>query len=221
MLLSSLIVGISSSIDSLGIGITYGIKKVRLSNLANVILFCISITVSTISLLFGNFIAEFLPNNIVTALGGLLIIFIGSFMTIQALKGKTESKNQSNSDIMDNQSDEEKIYSFFIKCFGITVQVIKNPNYSDFDNSKKIDSREALFLGIALSLDSFGIVIGSAVAGICSIFLPIFVSLFQVLFLKLGNYIGRKIISNNFFPDNSWSILSGILLIIIGVIKLF
>ena len=221
MLLSSLIVGISSSIDSLGIGITYGIKKVRLSNLANVILFCISITISTISLLFGNFIAELLPDNIVTALGGLLIIFIGVFMTMQALKGKNESEKQPNNDLIDNPPDEEKIYSFFIKCFGITVQVIKNPNYSDFDNSKKIDSREALFLGIALSLDSFGIVIGSAVAGICSIFLPIFVSLFQILFLKLGNYIGRKISSNNFFPDNSWSVISGILLIVIGVVKLF
>ena len=220
MLLSSLIVGISSSVDSLGIGITYGIKKVRLSNLANLILFCISITVSTISLLFGNFIAELLPNNIIVALGSLLIIFIGIFMTMQALKGKSENKKQPNNDIIDNPPDEEKIYSFFIKCFGITVQVIKNPNYSDFDNSKKIDSKEALFLGIALSLDSFGIVIGSAVAGICSIFLPIFVSLFQILFLKLGNYIGRKISSNNFFPDNSWSIISGILLIIIGIIKL-
>ena len=223
MILSSFIIGISSSIDSLGIGITYGIKNTKISSLANIILFFISIFICTISMLFGNIIKEFLPGNLTNLLGGLLIIFLGFFMIKQSLKSNSNINIDTTISPIncEAETENEKIFSFFIKCFGITVQVIKNPNYSDFDNSKKIDSKEALFLGIALSLDSFGIVVGSAIAGIFNIFLPLFVSIFQIMFLKLGNVIGRKLSASHFFPDNAWSIISGILLIVIGCLKLF
>lgn len=221
MFFSSIVLGISSSIDSLGIGITYGIKNTKITKIANIILFFISIFVTNISMLFGNFIKELLPSNITKLLGGLLIIIIGIFMTIQALKNKETKKDVNNDILRTDLIEEEKIYCLFIKCLGITIQVIKNPSYSDFDNSKKIDSKEAIFLGIALSLDNFGIVVGSAVAGICNVLLPLFISVFQVLFLKFGNYIGRKLSNTKLFPDNAWSIISGLLLIIMGVIKFF
>ena len=41
MFINSLILALSSSIDSLGIGITYGIKETRISYIANLILFVI------------------------------------------------------------------------------------------------------------------------------------------------------------------------------------
>ena len=50
--------------------------------------------------------------------------------------------------------NNEKIYSFFIELLGITIKIIKNPTSSDLDSSHSIDSKEALFLGFALSLDS-------------------------------------------------------------------
>ena len=46
MLISSFILAISSSIDSLGIGITYGIKNTKISLLGKVVLFVISFSVS-------------------------------------------------------------------------------------------------------------------------------------------------------------------------------
>ena len=54
MLFSTLILGISSSMDSLGIGITYGLKRMKLKKWDKVILFCISIFVTLISILTGN-----------------------------------------------------------------------------------------------------------------------------------------------------------------------
>ena len=83
-----------------------------------------------------------------------------------------------------------------------------------------IDPKEAILLGLALSLDSFGIVTCSAVAGIYNSFIPIFISTLQMIFLRLGNYIGSKIRTKGKYSDNIWSIISGILLIIIGIIKL-
>lgn len=217
MILNSLFLAISSSIDSLGIGITYALKNTRISHIANVILFIISIIITTFSMWFGNCLRNFFPHLITNYIGSFIIIFMGIFMIIQALK-KKKSENVEN---LKDPVNDEKIYSFFIKYLGITIQIIKNPIYSDFDNSKKIDCKEAFFLAIALSLDSFCIGIGSTIAGISNSLFPFFISIFQLIFLKLGNIIGKKLTNTKIFPDNTWSVLSGILLIIIGVIKLF
>ena len=50
---------------------------------------------------------------------------------------------------------EQKVYSFFIEFLGITIKIIKNPISSDLNNSNVIEPKEALFLSLALSLDSF------------------------------------------------------------------
>ena len=49
MFINSLILALSSSIDSLGIGITYGIKNTRISYMAKIVLFVISFFISFLS----------------------------------------------------------------------------------------------------------------------------------------------------------------------------
>ena len=114
----------------------------------------------------------------------------------------------------------KKIYSFFIKFLGITIKIIKNPSSSDFDKSNTIDSKEALFLGLALSLDSFCIGIGFSMLNTFSILFPLFISCFQLFFLNFGIYCGKKLYSFSKLPDNIWSTISGILLIVIGLCKM-
>ena len=55
----------------------------------------------------------------------------------------------------------------------ITIKIIKNPISSDLDKSNTIDSKEALFLGLALSLDSYCIGIGFSMINSFSFFIPI------------------------------------------------
>ena len=50
MLINSIVLAISSSIDSLGIGITYGIKNTKISSKAKIILLVISFLVTLIAL---------------------------------------------------------------------------------------------------------------------------------------------------------------------------
>lgn len=104
---------------------------------------------------------------------------------------------------------------------GITIKIIRDPISSDLDKSKKIDLKEAIYLGIALSLDSIGIGIGGSIVGLNSIMFPIFVASFQLIFLSFGIFIGKKIVSSIHLPKNIWSVISGFLLILIGIYKLF
>ena len=184
MFISSLILAISSSIDSLGIGITYGLKNTKISFISKIILFALSLIISFSSIFLGYFLNDFISTTITSFFGSLILIFIGICIIFKTI---FENKNKKN-------------------------------NYYDFNFSNLIDPKEAIVLGLALSLDSFGIIY-SLIDANCFLF-PILISSFQILFLSLGSFCGRKLKSISKFPDFIYGFISGILLILIGWIKI-
>lgn len=191
-MLNSLILAISSSIDSLGIGITYGIKNTKISFIGKLILFIISIATTYFSIFFGNFIQMIFPAILTKLIGSFILILMGIYICFESFK---KQDNYSN--------------------------IFNNPISSDLDNSKIIDSKESIFLAVALSLDSFCIGICGSIIDINLTFFPLLVSIFQLFFLSIGTFFGIHI--NKFYklPQNVWSIISGFLLISIGILKLF
>lgn len=222
MLFNVLILAFSSSIDSFGIGITYGLRKIKLSCLSGITLLIISVIITSSSILIGKNLNYILPEFITSLIGSLLLVLMGSLIIFQVIN-KKGNKSNSKSPISNSlvHSESKKIYKFFIKFLGITIQIIKDPVSSDLDNSKKIDIKESIYLGITLSIDSFCIGIGGSILGISSILFPILVSVFQLLFLSLGRLFAAKVGQNAKIPDNTWNLVSGILLIFIGISKIF
>lgn len=218
MLINSIILALSSSIDSLGIGITYGLKNTRISCFAKVVLFMISFFISIISVWCGDVIKNIFSDFVTKLIGNSILILMGVFVCFQALRKDDLSKAETvSSELIADY--EEKIYSFFIDFLGITIKIIKNPTSSDLDASNSIDGKEALFLGFALSLDCFCIGACGSVLGINSFLFPLFISIFQLTFLSLGNILGKKLHQLNHLPNNIWSVISGTLLILIGMIR--
>ena len=214
MLLTCLLLALSVSIDSFGIGITYGLRNTKISILPKILLFIISVFFTTFSIFLGNLLTDILPKNYVKLIGSILLFFISFIIIYQAIK-----KDNKNTILSTNK--EPKIYSFIIKFLGITIKIIRDPKSSDLDNSKTIDWKEAIFLGIALSIDSIGVGIGGSIIGVNSFLFPILVASFQLIFLSLGKNISVKIFKLYKLPENIWSIISGILLIIIAIFKYF
>lgn len=213
MFFSIILLAISVSIDALGIGLTYGIKNTKISIIANILLFCISFSIVSMSVYIGNILEKIIPLVYCNIIGNLILIFMGIFMIYQATTKKNSSKKY--------KIGKEKNLSFFIKSLGITINIIKNPISSDLDNSKFIDAKEAFFLGLALSLDAFCIGIGSKIMGISSALFPLLVASFQLCFLKIGSFIGLKLNNKSSIPENIWSLISGFILIFIGILKFF
>lgn len=213
MFLTFLFLALSLSIDSIGIGITYGLRNTRIPFFSKLILFLISIFFTTFSLIIGNLITNFLPEYISNFIGSFILIFIGIWILFQIFHVSHKKDYSIN-------YNEPKIYSLFIKFLGITIQIIKEPKSSDLDNSKIIDWKEACFLGIALSIDSVSVSIGTGITGLSSFYFPILVASFHMLFLFFGKFLGHKIIGIQNFPENICNIISGCLLIIIGITRL-
>lgn len=216
-MINYIFLAISVSIDSLGIGIAYGIRNTQMFLLSKFILFTISILISSISILIGGLICSIIPSKFATYMGVFILIFLGLWIIYQSFKKDDDSVSKLPTPTVLNK---KKNYNFIIKSLGITIKIIRDPISSDLDSSKKIDWKEALYLGIALSLDSIGVGIGGSIVGVNSISFPIFVSTFQLIFLSFGNFLGKKISAIN-LPKNIWSVISGTLLIIIGICKLF
>ena len=213
-MINYILLAISVSIDSLGIGITYGIRNTKIFISSKIILFILSILITSLAVFLGGLIRSIVPNNFTNYVGLFILIFLGIWIIYQSFKKENENS-------ISTVYKKKKSYNFIIKSLGITIKIIRDPISSDLDGSQKIDWKEAFYLGIALSLDSIGVGIGSSIVGLNFNLFPILVASFQLIFLSFGILLGKKIISSVSLPKNIWSIISGILLIIIGLCKLF
>lgn len=214
MFLHCMLLAFCSTLDSFGIGITYGLKNTHILFGAKIILFICCFLMTLLSLFLGNCFFAIFPDYIANLIGSFILVLIGGFFIVSSFqREKTEEKKKERKKVT------PKVYQFFIQFLGITVQIIRNPNNSDFDHSNNIDWKEALFLGIALSLDTIAIGISSSMLNIPFLLFPFCVSIFQLFFLSFGNFLGRKIQTISNIPENIWSILAGFLLIFIGFAK--
>lgn len=185
MFLSTLMLSLSCSLDAFGIGITYGIKKILFSNPSKFIFFIITLVITAISVLLGDIIKNFIPDNLSKIVGAYLIIGIGLFSIIKNIIGSTSN------------------YKSF-----------------DLDNSNNIDSREALLLSLALACDNLCIGISGNFFGINNYLFPFLVAFLQLVCLMLGSIFGKNLSSITSIPNKTWTIISGIILVLIGFIRL-
>ena len=65
------------SIDSFGIGITYGLKNTKFSLLPNVIVFMVSAIITYFSILIGNTFSMLLPDYFASFIGCAILVFMG------------------------------------------------------------------------------------------------------------------------------------------------
>ena len=185
MFLAILILAVSVSIDSFGIGITYGIRNTTINKLSSFALFIISFLFSGFSILVGNVIFSIISEHIVKLISVILLIGMGLW---------------------------------------IILETIKNPIILDINKSNTIELNEAIYLAIALSIDSFCVGISSASFGIFGLLYPFLVPVFQLFLLNFGIILGKKITKIhflNYIPLKFWNMISGILLIAIGIIIIF
>lgn len=213
MLFTSLILAMSSSIDALGIGTTFGIRNTKVSVGAKFVIYFLILIISSIGVLIGSFISKFLSEKLTNFLGSSVLILMGIWIIYNSINRKPRKK------------EEKKLsgfkYNFFIKPLGITIQIIKNPISSDLDNSQNIDTKEAFYLAFALSLDALCIGIGSSIFGVNPFIFPIFVATMHILFLSIGTILGKKVTKLIHLPENVFTIISGSLLILIALFRIF
>lgn len=205
--METLLLVLALSLDAFVASIAYGTNNIRIPFTSVLIIDIVCTSFLAISVLLGEFIKNFLPLNLTTTISFLILIFLGIYYLFESFV-KSFFKNKGSS------KERVKVKLFDIRLIiDIYVDEIK----ADFDNSKKLNYNEALYLAVALSLDSLAIGFSS---GLCNInfFLIIFLSIvFNILSIWGGLFIGRRFVEKSKI-NLSW--LTGIILITLGFLKL-
>ena len=215
MLIITLLLALSVSVDAFGIGVTYGLRKIKIPLWPKAIIFMLSLAFSGVAMFLGSVICSVFPPLAAKIIGNAILFFMGLWIIYQSV-GK-EKKNRKEK----QTTGTEKVLDFMIKPLGITVQIIKNPTSGDLNKSSSIDPIEALYLGTALSIDCIGAGVGAVAGGASSLLYPLFVAGFQMLLLTGGSFLGRKLLIFDKIHDKLWMILSGLLLMIIAAARMF
>ncbi|MCL7747765.1 sporulation membrane protein YtaF [Halalkalibacter alkaliphilus] len=208
-ILSLLAIALAVSLDSFGVGLTYGLRKMKLPWKSLLFIAGCSATSILIAMYFGTVIQTYLSPRVAESIGGAILILIGAWALYQVYRPATNTVKTKG---------DEVILNFEIKVLGVVIRILRKPMVADFDNSGTITGREALLLGIALSLDAFGAGIGAALIGFSPVWMAIAVATMSALFVTLGMKSGNR------FSDSAWmkkfSFIPGLLLILIGVFSL-
>ena len=208
------------SLDSFGVGITYGLRKVKIPLLSIVIISVLSGVVIGISMQVGVLLAHFVSPKIASAIGAMILIVMGLWSLVQMLvqKEKDQVLEPVKVEKLPKTLTQRQVFTLEIRKLGLVIQILRTPSSADVDKSGSISGYEAMWLGIALSLDAFGAGLGAALLGFSPLPTSLVIALFSGSFLVMGMHAGFR------FATKSWTrhmtALPALMLIIMGIMKL-
>lgn len=206
-MLQTLFIVVAICLDSLAIGIAYGIKEIKIPKLSLLIIDLVCTGILFVSMFLGGAVKGILPGNIPSIISFLILFLLGSYFVLESL---------INTFIKKQEKSDKKLEIKFSNV-RIVIDVIVDCTKADINNSGDIDMKEALYLGVALSLDALAVGFGTAMGEINYIQVLIYSFVFNIIAIVSGLYAGRKIISKTEI-DFSW--VSGAILIFLALCKL-
>ncbi len=135
-ILDSILLSLSTNLDNLAIGVAYGLRQWIVPASANLAIAILS-GISTLAAMYlGDFIGHILPSNITGILGSLILIMIGIGSVWETLASSYSQAETS--------TQEESKFS-----------LISHP---------RLGLKQAIVLGLALTLTNFGTGVGAGMA---------------------------------------------------------
>ncbi len=229
---SLILLSFAVSLDGFGVGVTYGVRKIRIPlKSIGIISFCSGLVIF-LAMLAGTLLLRVVPPQAASAAGALILMAIGIWALIQLARSgeKTDEGYRPESESGEPlnggrggrppaRSARLEVWSLEIRRWGIIVQILRTPSAADMDRSGTIAGGEAFLLGAALSLDAFGAGIGAAMVGFAPPTTALLIAASSGLFLHLGTRFGYKVSGCRWIRQ--LSALPGVMLILMGLFKLF
>ncbi|MNI45227.1 hypothetical protein D3C73_996460 [compost metagenome] len=194
-LLAVVVIGLASNLDNAGVGIAYGVRKIRIPWYSNLAIAIISFLATLLSGLFGNWLAFWIHPWIGQLIGTIVIVSVGVWVLLQPFV-------------------EKKAASFDQESNPVT-RLLRNPEEADKDSSKSISLGESILLGIALAMNALA---GGFNAGITHLniwYTSLSVGVFSFILLAICAEFGEKYAAEKL--GNRATIISGLLLILLGI----
>ncbi|AOC91669.1 sporulation membrane protein YtaF [Bacillus amyloliquefaciens] len=196
---------VSSSIDNLGVGMSYGIRKIKISHMSNMMIAFICFLFSYIGIYFGKWISAVLPGFLPVLLAAFILSVIGIRIILLAVPRKKE--HSARADV----SSRKK---------GRFAGLLQNPETADADGSGEIGILESMVLGVAVSANALTNGLSAGLIGLSPAAISITAAFGSFLTIWLGCLLGKKAASlriGSFHVGQFSTVLSGVIILIIAV----
>ena len=196
LLVPSLLFGVSASLDALLVGVSFGLRGVHIRLLQNLFISMITLLGTCLSVSLGTFLTPLLPSVISGCAGSLILMFLGVYYITKWILASLQCR------ISDNNRKPKEAALTSAEQFSPSLTVV-----------------QLFILSLTLSVNNLGIGLSASMAGLTLIPAAIATGICSVLFLDIGNRLGRsrllQLIGNLSEP------ISGVLLIGLSLTQLF
>lgn len=207
-LLSSLLFGISASLDALLVGISYGLRRIRINALQNLAISLVSLLGTCLSARLGSRLLLFLPASLADRAGSIILMLLGTYYIIKWIFSEIINHRIHLTDANEPLTRKQ-------------LPDMEKPaaNIASAEsNQHSLRPAETFFLSMTLSLNNIGIGLSASMAGLPLLPAAVTTFLCSALLLLCGNRLGQsrflRLIGSAADP------ISGLLLIGLGTIQL-
>lgn len=204
MYTASLLFGISASLDALLVGISYGIRGIRIRFWQNMLISVITLLGTCLSVGLGHRLAAFLPQTVSNCAGSLILILLGLYYIIKWMLPLLKIKSQKPPDLQMQATPPANLNS------SVTHSIPFTPG---------LKLSEVFTLSLTLSLNNLSAGLSASLAGLALFPTAVATFVCSVLFLYSGNGLGSNPVLR--LAGNTAEPLSGLLLIGLGLIQYF
>jgi putative sporulation protein YtaF len=220
---SMVLLSFAVSLDGFGVGLTYGVRKIRIPVSSILIISACSGLIILLSMMVGVALTSWMSPHGASLVGAVILIGIGVWALVQFLRSGEPAESgdpeAASPAVPTGEMPQKPVLTLELRVFGIMIQILRTPSAADVDRSGIISAGEAFLLGTALSLDAFGAGIGAALVGFPPLLTAMLIAASSGFFLWTGTRVG--------FWAAGWrwvrrlSMLPGVILITMGIFKLF
>lgn len=188
--ISSLLFGVSASLDSLLVGVGYGIRGVHIKLWQNLLIGLVTLLGTCLSVGAGHLLTPLLPESLCNYTGSMILALLGVYYIAKWMFTLRSRGQRGNSDM-------------------VSTSAAGKPN--------ALSLAEVLALSVTLSLNNVGIGLSASLAGLA--LLPAAAATFvsSVILLFLGNKLGRSSLLQ--LAGSAADPVSGLLLIGLAVLQ--
>ena len=196
---------LSSSLDNLGVGMTYGIRKIHIGVFSNLLISAVCFAFSYSGIVFGKWISTVIPGILPTVLSILLLFTIGFRIIWLSMPRKRVGQKSAPEGTGPSS-------------------ILQHPERIDFDKSNNIGPLEALVLGIVLSVNALTNGLSAGLLDYAPLIVSLAAAIGSFLAVWLGAKVGHKVADiqiGTFRLGQFGSLVSGILLVLIAIKSFF
>ncbi|MDD4238059.1 MAG: sporulation membrane protein YtaF [Desulfotomaculaceae bacterium] len=227
-ILSIMLLALSTSLDSLAVGIVYGMRKIRLPWSSNLLIALLTGLGTFAAMKAGAYIFTLMPPVGASYISSGVMAGAGVWIILQSRSKPREmdfpvqeqqaTHEGSNKTLPIEQPVAVPLVTLEIKVLGLLIRILKEPVAVDKDCSGAIDFKEACVLGLALTLNNLAGGLGGGMIGLDPGLTALLALVTSLLFFIIGLKVGQKYLSN-WIGERS-AVIAGLALIAIGVFEL-